>query len=101
MGRGSDENTAVWSRGVWLKLENLDYTYSQLHTQVLFLALIWLVVCGIHWRDILQIQIWIGGMIALTMVEMSVFCSKYQVNLVSNKSIQSNYYIIRSLLIIF
>lgn len=42
------------------------------------LALIWMIVCCIHYRDILQIQLWIGGMIALNMVEMSVFCSKYQ-----------------------
>ena len=42
-------------------------------------ALVWLIVCGIHYRDILQIQIWIGGMLALNMVEMSVFCNKYQV----------------------
>jgi len=42
------------------------------------LALVWLIVCGIHYRDILQIQIWIGGMLALNMVEMSVFCNKYQ-----------------------
>ncbi|KAL5270127.1 hypothetical protein ACHWQZ_G001003 [Mnemiopsis leidyi] len=42
------------------------------------LALIWLIVCGCHYRDILQIQIWIGGMLALNMVEMSVFCNKYQ-----------------------
>lgn len=42
------------------------------------LALIWVVICGLHYRDMLQIQMWIGGMLFLNMVEMSVFCNKYQ-----------------------
>ena len=30
------------------------------------LGLSWLIVCALHWRDILRIQFWIGGFCLLT-----------------------------------
>lgn len=42
------------------------------------LGLAWLVVCAMHWRDILRIQFWIGGVIFLGMVEKAMFCAEYQ-----------------------
>jgi len=41
------------------------------------LGLSWLVVCAMHWRDILRIQFWIGGVVFLGMVEKAMFTSEY------------------------
>lgn len=47
------------------------------------LGLLWLIFCAIHWRDILRLQFWIGGVIFLGMVEKAMFTSEYQnINLV-------------------
>lgn len=42
------------------------------------LGLLWFIFCSIHWRDILRLQFWIGGVIFLGMVEKAVFTSEYQ-----------------------
>ena len=42
------------------------------------LGLVWLGCCALHWRDILRIQFWIGGVILLGMVEKAMFCAEYQ-----------------------
>jgi hypothetical protein len=42
------------------------------------LGLLWLIFCSIHWRDILRLQFWIGGVIFLGMVEKAMFTSEYQ-----------------------
>lgn len=41
------------------------------------LGLLWLVFSAIHWRDILRLQFWIGGVIFLGMVEKAMFTSEY------------------------
>ena len=66
-------------------LEGKDYPlvlfYGLMSGVYALLTLIWLLVCGYHWRDILQVQLWIGGLLILSMIEMSVYCNKYmQVN---------------------
>jgi len=43
-----------------------------------FYAVVWLVVLACNWRDLLQIQFWIGGVIILGMLEKAVFYSEYQ-----------------------
>jgi len=42
------------------------------------LGLCWLIVCALHWRDILRIQFWIGGVIFLGMVEKAMFLAEFQ-----------------------
>jgi len=42
------------------------------------LGLSWLIVCALHWRDILRIQFWIGGVIFLGMVEKAMFLAEFQ-----------------------
>jgi len=42
------------------------------------LGLLWLIVCALHWRDILRIQFWIGGVIFLGMVEKAMFLAEFQ-----------------------
>lgn len=42
------------------------------------LGLAWLIVCAMHWRDILRIQFWIGGVIFLGMVEKAMFLAEFQ-----------------------
>lgn len=42
------------------------------------LGLAWLIVCALHWRDILRIQFWIGGVIFLGMVEKAMFLAEFQ-----------------------
>lgn len=41
------------------------------------LAVIWLVTSAIHWKDLLRIQFWIGGVIALGMLEKACFYFEY------------------------
>ena len=39
--------------------------YGVMCTGYVMLGLLWLVMCSLHWRDILRIQFWIGGVIFL------------------------------------
>jgi len=38
----------------------------------------WLVVCALHWRDLLRIQFWIGAVIFLGMLEKALFYAEFQ-----------------------
>ncbi|XP_067017712.1 transmembrane protein 87A-like isoform X4 [Acropora muricata] len=40
-------------------------------------GVVWLIVSACQWRDLLRIQFWIGGVIALGMLEKAVFFSQY------------------------
>jgi len=42
------------------------------------LGLVWLLVCSLHWREILRIQFWIGGVLLLGMLEKAMFTAEYQ-----------------------
>ncbi|XP_041850203.1 transmembrane protein 87A isoform X2 [Melanotaenia boesemani] len=42
------------------------------------LAMLWLVLLACHWRDLLRIQFWIGGVIFLGMVEKAVYYGEFQ-----------------------
>ncbi|KAL9957723.1 hypothetical protein ACROYT_G034659 [Oculina patagonica] len=42
-----------------------------------FFGVVWLIASACQWRDLLRIQIWIGGVIALGMLEEEVFFSEY------------------------
>ena len=37
-----------------------------------------LVVCALHWRDLLRIQFWIGAVIFLGMLEKALFYAEFQ-----------------------
>ena len=37
------------------------------------MGLVWLILCSLHWRDLLRIQFWIGGVIFLGMLEKAMF----------------------------
>lgn len=47
------------------------------------MGIAWLCVSSMHWRDILRIQFWIGGVIFLGMLEKAMFYAEYQ-NINSN-----------------
>lgn len=42
------------------------------------MGIAWLCVSSMHWRDILRIQFWIGGVIFLGMLEKAMFYAEYQ-----------------------
>ncbi|KAM7432859.1 Transmembrane protein 87A [Porites harrisoni] len=42
-----------------------------------FYGVVWLIVCACQWRDLHRIQFFIGGVIALGMLEKAVFFSEY------------------------
>ena len=44
----------------------------------LAMGLTWLVLCARHWRDLLRIQFWIGGVIFLGMLEKAMFLAEYE-----------------------
>jgi len=52
--------------------------YASMCGVYVLLGLLWLLVCAMHWRDILRIQFWIGGVIFLGMLEKAMFTSEYQ-----------------------
>lgn len=41
------------------------------------LAFIWLIASALRWKDLLRIQFWIGGVIALGMLEKACFYFEY------------------------
>ncbi|EDO42448.1 predicted protein [Nematostella vectensis] len=43
----------------------------------LLFGIIWLIISACQWRDLLRIQFWIGGVIALGMLEKAVFYSEF------------------------
>lgn len=52
--------------------------YATMCGVYVLLGLAWLLVCAMHWRDILRVQFWIGGVIFLGMLEKAMFTSEYQ-----------------------
>lgn len=42
------------------------------------MGIAWLVVSAKHWRDLLRIQFWIGGVIFLGMLEKAMFYGEFQ-----------------------
>ncbi|CAI4220828.1 unnamed protein product, partial [Auanema sp. JU1783] len=72
--------TVEW-RGPNGFLSAIDYPLLRFYTMmcVLYaiLAIVWLILCLKHFRDILQIQYWIGAVIILGMLEKAFFVSEY------------------------
>ncbi len=42
------------------------------------MGLVWLIISAKHWRDLLRIQFWIGGVIFLGMLEKAMFYGEFQ-----------------------
>jgi hypothetical protein len=54
------------------------------------LGLLWLIFCSVHWRDLLRLQFWIGGVIFLGMVEKAIFTVEYEnINNNGNRATQA------------
>ncbi|KAM7432856.1 Transmembrane protein 87A [Porites harrisoni] len=51
--------------------------YGVMSLLYVFYGVVWLIVSACQWRDLLRIQFWIGGVIALGMLEKAVFFSEY------------------------
>lgn len=43
----------------------------------ILMGLVWLILCARHWRDLLRIQFWIGGVIFLGMLEKAMFLAEF------------------------
>ncbi|TRY80974.1 hypothetical protein TCAL_02964 [Tigriopus californicus] len=43
----------------------------------ILMGLAWLILCARHWRDLLRIQFWIGGVIFLGMLEKAMFLAEF------------------------
>ncbi len=43
----------------------------------ILMGLVWLALCARHWRDLLRIQFWIGGVIFLGMLEKAMFLAEF------------------------
>ncbi|KAF0310737.1 Transmembrane protein 87A [Amphibalanus amphitrite] len=56
---------------------NLPF-YSVMCAVYVLYGLGWLVVCARQWRELLRIQFWIGGVIAMGMLEKAVFLAEYE-----------------------
>ncbi len=41
-------------------------------------ALFWLVSSAIYWRDLLRLQMWIGGVIFLGLLEKAAYLAEYE-----------------------
>jgi len=51
--------------------------YGTMSLIYLFFALVWLILCCRNWKDLLRIQFWIGGVIAIGMLENALFYTEY------------------------
>ena len=63
--------------------------YSVMCAVYVLLGLAWLLACSLHWREILRLQFWIGGVILLGMMEKAMFTAEYQNIHNSGKTTQS------------
>uniref|UniRef100_A0A1I7YBS3 Histone_H2A_C domain-containing protein n=1 Tax=Steinernema glaseri TaxID=37863 RepID=A0A1I7YBS3_9BILA len=74
-------NIDVQWRGPSGFLSAMDYPLLRFYSFMCFfyilLAVIWLVVCLKHWKDLLRIQYWIGAVIMIGMVEKALFLEEY------------------------
>jgi len=88
---GATSNTQTYSASVHVELKSvspLSYLsitdwallpfYSVMCGVYVILGLAWLLVCSFHWREILRIQFWIGGVLLLGMLEKAMFTAEYQ-----------------------
>lgn len=51
--------------------------YGVMCTYYFFLATLWLIFSALHWKDLLRIQFWVGGVILLGMLEKASFYFEY------------------------
>jgi len=62
-------------------LSVIDYPllvfYGCMCAVYIIMGLLWLVLCSLHWRDLLRIQFWIGGVIFLGMLEKAMFLAEF------------------------
>ncbi|CAJ0575082.1 unnamed protein product, partial [Mesorhabditis spiculigera] len=68
-------------RGPYGFLSAIDYPLFGFYGFMCFfygiLSIVWLILCIRHYKDILKIQYWIGGVIVLGMIEKAFFYSEY------------------------
>lgn len=62
-------------------LSAIDYPllhfYGFMCIVYIILAFVWMIFCFKHWKDLLRIQFWIGGVIMIGLVEKAVFYEEY------------------------
>jgi len=88
---GAPSNTQTYTANVHVELKSvqpLSYLsitdwpllpfYGVMCGVYVLLGLAWLLVCSLHWREILRIQFWIGGVLLLGMLEKAMFTAEYQ-----------------------
>ena len=52
--------------------------YGCMCVAYVLMGITWLILCSLHWRDLLRIQFWIGGVILLGMLEKAMFLAEYE-----------------------
>ncbi|MFH4978586.1 hypothetical protein AB6A40_005295 [Gnathostoma spinigerum] len=79
-------------RGPYGYLSAIDYPllnfYALMCVFYTVLAIVWLIVCLMHWKDILRIQFWIGAVIIIGMIEKAMFYSEYHTMNHDGKTVQ-------------
>jgi len=53
-----------------------QYEFNQLNSYFIY-AIFWLICSLCYWRDLLRIQIWIGGVILLGLMEKAAYLAEY------------------------
>ncbi|XP_032084295.1 transmembrane protein 87A-like isoform X2 [Thamnophis elegans] len=79
-----------WELSIDVQMKHPQYIYisaSEWPLKVFYMVMcivyvlygvLWLILLGCYWRDILRIQFWIGGVILLGMLEKAVFYAEFQ-----------------------
>jgi len=88
---GAPSNTQTFTANVHVEFKSMDPLgflsitdwpllpfYGVMCGVYVLLGLAWLIVCSLHWREILRIQFWIGGVLLLGMLEKAMFTAEYQ-----------------------
>eukprot|EP00092_Neocalanus_flemingeri_P029716 GFUD01032264.1.p1 GENE.GFUD01032264.1~~GFUD01032264.1.p1 ORF type:complete len:600 (-),score=101.29 GFUD01032264.1:212-2011(-) len=88
---GAPSNTQTFTANVHVEMKSMDPLgylsitdwpllpfYGVMCGVYVILGLAWLIVCSLHWREILRIQFWIGAVLLLGMLEKAMFTAEYQ-----------------------
>ncbi|XP_028392984.1 transmembrane protein 87A-like [Dendronephthya gigantea] len=86
-------NTGYLSAAEWPLLP----FYGAMSLVYLAYGVVWLIVSACQWRELLRIQFWIGGVIALGMLEKAIFFSEY--NNVNNTGVPAHGLVVLALVL--
>ncbi|XP_041353605.1 transmembrane protein 87A-like [Gigantopelta aegis] len=66
----------------------LEVFYGVMGLVYIGFGIVWILVLACHWKDLLRVQFWVGGVIVLGMLEKAVFFAEYKNIAETGKSVR-------------